>query len=143
MSFLRSVVAMQPKGKRFDLGLLFLRLAVGGMMISAHGWGKIANFSTKMATFSDPLGIGSTASLSLAVFAEVFCSIALIFGFATRLSAIPLLTTMLVAAMLVHTHDPWAKKEFALVYAMIFITLIFLGSGKYSLDYFLNRRLGS
>ena len=45
--------------KHLDGALLFLRLFIGGMMLS-HGWAKLASFSTLSATFPDPLGVGSS-----------------------------------------------------------------------------------
>ena len=59
--------------KHLDGALLFLRLFIGGMMLS-HGWTKLATFSVLSATFPDPLGVGSTLSLLLILFAEVGCS---------------------------------------------------------------------
>ena len=76
--------------KHLDGALLFLRLFIGGMMLS-HGWAKLASFSTLSATFPDPLGVGSTLSLLLILFAEVGCSCLLIFGLMTRLAALPLM----------------------------------------------------
>lgn len=119
---------------RVSAGLLVLRLASGGFMLVFHGWGKLMNFGTRLDTFGDPLGIGSPLSLTLTVFAEFFCSLGLIMGFKTRAAAVPLLITMLVVATVVHADDPWNKKEFALLYAIPFLTLIFTGGGKYSLD---------
>jgi putative oxidoreductase len=116
------------------LGLLILRLFTGGMMLYAHGWGKLMTFSDKSGKFPDPLGVGSAASLSLVVFAEVFCAAAIILGLFTRLAAIPLLVTMLVAAFVIHGADPFQKKEFALLYAAPFLAFIFTGAGAYSVD---------
>ena len=53
--------------KHLDGALLFLRLFIGGMILS-HGWTKLATFSVLSATFPDPLGVGSTLSLLLYVF---------------------------------------------------------------------------
>ena len=117
-----------------SLGILILRVCVGGMLLFGHGWGKLFGFAEKAGVFPDPLGVGSAMSLGLVVFAEFFCSIALILGFATRLAAFPLVINMLVAVLVIHSDDPWGKKEFALLYAVPFITLLFAGGGKYSLD---------
>jgi putative oxidoreductase len=123
-----------------SLGLLLLRLSVGGMMLVSHGWGKLINFWEKASVFPDPLGVGSMMSLSLAVFAEVFCSIAIIMGLATRFVAIPLIITMFIAVFIVHADDPWQKKEFALLYLVPFLTLIFTGAGRFSLDSVIKKR---
>lgn len=117
-----------------DLGLLILRVSIGSMMLFGHGLPKLLAFSEKAATFSDPLGVGSTASLVLAIVGEVVASALLIVGLGTRLAAVPLLITMLVAALLVHGDDPWARKEFALLYAVPALALIFTGPGRFALD---------
>ncbi|MBT7610088.1 MAG: DoxX family protein [Bacteriovoracaceae bacterium] len=117
-----------------DLGLLILRVSVGLTMLLGHGWPKLANFTAKSLTFSDPLGVGHQISLTLAVTTEFFCSLALIIGVATRWVSIPLLVTMLVALFLVHGADPWRNKELAAMYAICYAALMFTGGGKFSLD---------
>ena len=63
--------------------LLLLRVAVGILMMT-HGWGKLSNFSAISESFPDPIGVGSQMSLMLAVAAEFFGSILLIFGASFR-----------------------------------------------------------
>lgn len=138
---LKLIFDVNTGSRKIDIGLLVLRLGVGSFMLFGHGWGKLASFSEKADAWADPIGMGPTLSLSLAIFAEFFCSLGLITGIATRLAAIPLLTTMLVAAGIVHANDPWAKQEFALLYAWIFITLIFAGPGKFSVDAWISKKL--
>ncbi|MBK8553630.1 MAG: DoxX family protein [Ignavibacteria bacterium] len=124
-----------------DLTLLLMRIGVGALMLS-HGAGKFMKlFGDEPIKFSDPLGVGATASLALAVFAEVFCSIFLIFGFATRLAVVPLIITMLVAVLLIHTHDPFPKKELPLLYIIIYLALVTFGAGKYSVDNLIYKKL--
>lgn len=116
-----------------NIGLLILRVVPAVLMLVAHGWGKLAGFAERMDTFPDPIGLGSPVSLSLAIFAEVVCAALLILGIATRLASVPLLITMLVAAFVIHAEDPWAKQEFPLLYAVVFLVLIFTGGGSYGL----------
>lgn len=117
-----------------DLGLLFLRVSIGIFMAAGHGWGKMVNYGSMSSSFADPIGLGSALSLLLAVFAEVFCSIAVIIGLATRAAVIPLIITMLVAVFIVHANDPWMKQEFGLIYLIGYITLLLTGPGRYSVD---------
>ena len=124
------------------LGLLWLRLTAGGMMLVAHGWPKLMAIHELVERFPDPLGIGSATSAILAVGAEAGCSLLLICGLWTRWAAVPLIVTMLVAAFLVHGDDPWAKKEFALVYMVPFVTLALMGPGEWSVDAWRERRAG-
>ena len=106
--------------KHLDGALLFLRLFIGGMMLS-HGWAKLASFSTLSATFPDPLGVGSTLSLLLILFAEVGCSCLLIFGLMTRLAALPLMFGMLMAFFVIHGADPFAVRELPLLYLGVYV----------------------
>lgn len=124
-----------------DIGILLLRLGVGGLMLT-HGIPKLFMFfGSDPIEFVDPIGIGIEASLTLAVFAEVICSALIIIGLATKLAAIPLFTTMFVAFFIIHADDPFQRKELALFYLIIYVVLLFTGSGKYSLDhYFLKRK---
>ena len=82
------------------------------------------------------------AALGLVIFAEVFCAFGIIVGLFTRLAAIPLLVTMLVAVFHVHAADPFGKKELAALYAASCVTLVLAGAGQLSIDGLLARRFG-
>lgn len=116
------------------LGLLVLRFFTGGLMALQHGWPKLANFSAAAGSFPDPLGVGSTASLALVIFAEFFCALLVLAGLLTRLAAIPLIINMAVAAFVIHGSDPLDKKELALMYLIPFVTIFLCGPGKISFD---------
>src|SRR5699024_1360108 len=103
--------------KHLNLLLLVVRLAVGALMLT-HGLSKLTLlFGSGPIQFPDPIGLGVTTSLVLAVFTEVICSFLLIFGLGTRFAAIGLLITMLTAALIVHSNDPFARQELPLLYA--------------------------
>jgi putative oxidoreductase len=123
-----------------SFGLLLLRVIPGALLLAGHGWGKLTSFSENAASFPDPLGVGSTASLALTVFAEVICSALVVVGAATRLAAVPIVIMLIVAATIIHAEDPWQKKEFALLYAIPFLTLIFTGPGRISVDHWFATR---
>ncbi|GAA0891146.1 DoxX family protein [Fulvivirga kasyanovii] len=120
--------------------LLILRVSAASFMLT-HGYPKLMTLiEGGEIAFYDFLGLGMTASLALAVLAEFVCSILLILGLGTRLAALPLIITMLVAAFAVHADDPFGKKEFALLYLLIFATILVFGAGKYSVDRFLEKK---
>jgi putative oxidoreductase len=62
-------------------------------------------------------------------------------GFATRAASVPLVVRMRVAAFGIHSDDPWNKKEFALLYAIPFLTLALTGPGSFAVDAYLVPRL--
>ena len=88
----------------FNIAMLILRVTMGALMMS-HGYSKLTGFASRKADFYNFLGIGSTASLSLAVFAEFFCALFIIIGLFTRAFVIPLIIIMSVALFKVHNMD--------------------------------------
>ena len=128
--------------RSLDMGLLILRVATGGLML-VHGVQKVTGFSAMSEVFPDPLGVGSTTSLLLAIGAEVGCSLLLMAGLITRIALLPLINTMVVAAFLVHAEDPWKVKELAVLYLAIFVGLLATGPGQYSVDAWWRRRASS
>ena len=117
-----------------NLWLLILRVSIAGFMLT-HGYPKLTRlFEAGEIKFSDPIGLGPEISLVLTVFSEFICSILIGLGLFTRIATIPLIITMLVAAFIMHGADPFARKELALMYMLIYITLLVFGGGKYSVD---------
>lgn len=120
--------------REINAALLFLRVSIGIFMLT-HGTSKLITLlEGGPISFADPIGIGPVASLALVVFAEVFCSLLLIFGIATRFAVIPLLITMLVAVLIVHSADVFGVKEMALLYFIVYTTIAITGAGKFSVD---------
>jgi len=115
-----------------DIGLVLLRIGASVAMLT-HGYGKL-QMLIDGAEFGNPIGIGSTPSLFLAVIGEFVCPILIIFGFKTRWAAVATAITMAVAFLIVHAADAFQKKEKALLYLIIFVAIILLGPGKYSVD---------
>ncbi|WP_435577924.1 DoxX family protein [Gilvibacter sp.] len=118
--------------KNYQTGLLVLRVGMSALMLF-HGIPKLMNLFQGDMSFGDPLGIGSTLSFILTVFAEAICPILIILGLRTRLAAIPVIITMAVAAFIVHGNDPFANMEKALLYLVGFTAIALMGGGKYTI----------
>ncbi len=127
-------------GAAVSVARLIMRVGVGFMMAFGHGFGKLGRLGADPIKFADPYGFGQVPSLVLAVFAEFFCSLALALGLFTRAAVIPLLITMLTAALIVHGGDPFGRKELALLYIVPLIAILVAGPGRYSLDALFGRK---
>jgi putative oxidoreductase len=143
--------------RNLSIGLLILRIGIAGYLIT-HGWGKVQMIlAGQHEMFGDPVGLGSQLSLWLVAFAEFACAILVLIGAATRLAAIPVVIAMAVAAFVAHGSDPWtmqeaamrffsgaskswASKQPALMFAVVFLTLVFTGAGRYSVDALIARQ---
>lgn len=118
--------------------ILFARIIFGFLFLS-HGIAKLSFYSEAPETFPNPIGLGSTLSLWLVVFAEILCSLGFILGALFRLSLIPMIFTMCIAFFVIHASDPLATKELSLMYLTIFVLLYITGPGRYSIDGILKR----
>ncbi|MFH6603975.1 DoxX family protein [Maribacter algicola] len=117
-----------------DIGLALLRVGASAMLLT-HGIPKFQKLvGGGEIEFGDPIGIGPAPSLFLAVLGEFICPILIIIGFKTRWAAIPSAITMATAAFIVHKADPFGTKEKALLFLLMFIVILLLGPGRYSID---------
>ena len=137
MSFLKNLYSTRLVNA--DWVALILRIIGGGFMLT-HGCPKFQKLLSGNMEFSDPIGLGVGVSLFLTVFAEFFCGLLLLLGLGTRLSSIPLFITMFVAGFVVHGADPFARKEKALMYLLIYLAIFLMGGGKYSLDNLIKKK---
>ncbi|HYH16014.1 MAG TPA: DoxX family protein [Flavisolibacter sp.] len=137
---MKKIVFVDQTSNTIDLALLIARIGIAALMLT-HGLPKMAMlFSDDPIQFPPVMGMDAGLSLTLTVFAEVFCSILILVGAGTRLAAVPAIITMLVAATVIHAADPFAKKEMAFLFLLVYVVLLVAGSGKYSVDYLLHRR---
>ena len=117
-----------------NLGLAILRMGGAGLLLT-HGVPKLQRlFAEGPIEFADPLGIGAAPTLFLAVFSEFLCAILVLIGFKTRWASIPIVITMLVAGLIQHAGDPFGSKEKSFLFLLVFLTILLLGPGAYSVD---------
>ena len=134
---MKKIISVNNTSNVSDIALLIARIGVSALMLT-HGIPKLLMlFSGAPVQFPPVMGMSAQLSLSLTVFAEVLCSVFILTGFVTRIAVIPLAITMLVAILFIHSADPLSVKEPALQFLLVYLILLFAGSGKYSIDYLL------
>lgn len=137
---MKKILNVNNTSQATGIALLIARAGIAVLMLS-HGIPKLVTlFSGAPVQFPAVMGMSAELGLTLTVFAEVICSVFILAGFGTRLATVPLIVTMLVAALLIHAADPMKVKEPALQYLLVYLVLFFAGSGKYSIDYLLQRK---
>ncbi len=122
-----------------DIGLLILRVGIGIMFIG-HGLPKLIAGPEKWLILGgtmNALGVdfAPMAWGFMAAFSEFAGGILLVLGFCTRPACFFLLATMIVAtSMHISKGDTFLKYSHAMEAGILFLSLIFIGPGKYSLD---------
>lgn len=124
----------------YHIALFIVRATVSVFML-VHGLQKLNMLlSGGPVKFPDPLGVGITNSLTLAVFSEVLCSIFIFIGLATRIVVFPLIITMFIIVFVVHGMEGFEVRELPSLYLLVYLFLLVTGSGKFSVDHFISRR---
>ena len=135
MDSLKNIFGINQGAASVDVALLVLRVTIGILMLK-HGIPKVKKLlSPEPIHFFSTFGLSERNSLIAAAFVEVFFSSLLILGLGTQLTVIPLLFTMIIAAFHTLKSQPYDKKEVPILFLLIYITILFSGSGKFSLDY--------
>jgi putative oxidoreductase len=126
--------------KRTDLGLLVLRVGVGGMYAAVHGWPKLAGGTERWKKLGGALELFGITSLPTfwgfcAMAAEFGGGILLVLGLFTRPAAAAILVTMCVATTRhLHRGDGFGGASEAIELGIVMGALLLLGPGRYSLD---------
>lgn len=124
-----------------DFTLTLLRLYVGLSLAFAHGISKVPPSEGLIEHTGDlgfPIPLVFAWSASLAEFAG---ALLLAFGLFTRPAAFFVAATMFVAGFINHAGDPYGMAEKAIMYFAIAIAFLILGSGRYSLDNLIRKKL--
>ncbi|MNK76090.1 hypothetical protein D3C87_956510 [compost metagenome] len=119
--------------KNTDLGLLLLRISTGGLMLF-HGVSKLIHgisfLVDNMGAFGYAVYIG-----------EVLAPIAILLGFRTRIAAVLLAITCVVAVATAHAQEIFSISEhggYALELLMLYLfgalALFFTGAGKFAVS---------
>ena len=133
--YMKKILTLSFIPVNIDAALVLLRIWLGLGVFLRHGIEKITGFSKMTGHFPDPIGIGPTASLSFALVSDAICSILVILGLATRLSASIIIINLFVAfGFLFKFSIDKPHSELAFVYLGGFIVILLAGAGKYSLD---------
>jgi putative oxidoreductase len=126
-----------------DLALLVLRVLIGTSLFLRHGLEKLSDNSEMIKHFPDPLHVGTYASFAVSTLSDGICSILVIFGFATRWSALTIFANIFVAwAAVVHfqflAHGV-SPGEAIVLYLGGFLTVFVAGPGRFSLNSLLTK----
>lgn len=117
----------------FNIALLVLRAGMG-LLIIPYGYNKMIHFFERKEKFMNFLGMGSTVTLSLVIFTELFCGVLIVLGLFTRFAALALTILTAVIVFKVNKGDVFGKGEDAMLYFLGFFAVLLLGPGKFSVD---------
>ena len=140
----RSVLAALEGGN--SAALLLARLSVGLVFVST-GWGKIHNIP-KVTMFFESLHIPAPGFHAVFVgYTELVCGAALVIGLCSRLAAIPLAFSMVVAIATAKRTDLHGVFDLVgfdeFTYIVMLVVIVVFGPGKLAIDHLIAKKLGA
>ena len=108
--FLKKMTTTALEGKQVHVALLFFRIVVSLELIIVHG------------------------------FKNIGFPIFIILGLFTRLSILPILAVTLTGYFVLHAHDALLIKDVPFMYSVVFLFILIIGPGKYSIDAFIHKK---
>ena len=123
-----------------DTSYFALRFCTGIFMCYYHGWSKLLSDSSRWErlgnTLTQSIGLDvlSVPLGFMAAFSESIGALLIAFGLLTRPAAFLLGITMLVASTKKLSEAGIDGSELPLLYLILCIIILLVGSGKYSLD---------
>jgi putative oxidoreductase len=130
---MRKIMSTHYSAGAFNMAMLLHRL-VFGILMMANGYDKLINYNNMKNDFMNFLGMGSSISLLLVIFAEFFCALFITLGLFTRMTVIPLIICMAVALFKAHDMDILGDGSGATLYLGAYLVLLIVGPGKISVD---------
>jgi putative oxidoreductase len=132
--------------KLTDFTLLFLRTGIGLSYIFIHGWGKIFGGPERWTKVGSAVGYVGIDFLHpfwgiMAALAEFGGGLLILLGILYRPGLALVIITMFVAAIQhLAKGDGIFRAAYPMEMAVVLIAMFILGPGKYSLQYYLNKR---
>ena len=126
-----------------NIGVAVLRIFTGLSMAFAHGLGKIPP-SEGFVKGTGEMGFPAPELFAWAAALSEFAGgILLALGLMTRPASFFIGVTMLVAAFIRHSADPFGRKEKAFLFLAVAVCFALIGAGKYGVDAWVRKRSGA
>ena len=129
-----------PSCNQFNITMLLFRICVAMEMIVAHGFKKLGIGVAAAEHVPNPLHLPEMFNTAFAISANIFFPFFVLIGFCTRLSTLPTLCVTLTGYFVVHWNDSLLEKDTPFIYSIIFLLILALGPGKYSIDSYIYKK---
>lgn len=128
-----------PGGKLTDTALLVFRVLLSVELIVAHGLKKLGIGVSEAEQVPNPLHLPEAFNSLFADAANLVFPVFVILGFSTRIAVLPILAVTLTGYFILHWNDALLVKDTPFMYSLCYLLLLFMGSGKYSVDNYLRK----
>lgn len=138
-----SITKVFPSSRQFNLSLLVFRIAVSVELMAVHGLKKLGVGVATAEQVPNPLHLPANLNYYFATTANLVFPVFVILGFFTRVAVLPILAVTLTGYFVLHWHDPMLEKDVPFMYSIVYLLILLMGPGKYSVDSFIHKKTRS
>lgn len=123
-----------PPCGAFNWAMLLFRTLVSLEIMVVHGFKKLGIGVAEAEHIPNPVHLPEVVNSTFAISANLFFPFLVLIGFCTRLAALPTLAVTLTGYFILHWNDTLLEKDTPYMYSVVFLLILVLGPGKYSID---------
>jgi putative oxidoreductase len=129
-----------PSCDVFNWAMLLFRIIVSLELIVVHGFKKIGIGVSVAEQIPNPLHLAETINSVFAISANIFFPFFVLIGFCTRAATLPTLAVTITGYFVLHWNDAALVRDTPFMYSIVFLLILVLGPGKYSIDNYIYKK---
>jgi putative oxidoreductase len=129
-----------PSCEVFNWTMLLFRIIVSLELMMVHGFKKIGIGVSAAEQIPNPLHLPETINNVFAISANILFPFFVIIGFCTRVSTLPTLAVTLTGYFILHWNDAALVRDTPFMYSIVFLLILIIGPGKYSIDNYIYKK---
>lgn len=129
-----------PSCEAFNWTMFFFRIVVSLELIVVHGFKKIGVGVKEAEHIPNPLHLPEMINNVFAISANIFFPFLVLIGFCTRAATLPILSVTLTGYFVLHWNDAALIRDTPFMYSIVFLLILIIGPGKYSIDNYIYKK---
>ena len=138
---LQCITNVFPAASTLHVSALVFRVLLSMELMYAHGLKKLGVGLAEAEKIPNPLHLPGAFNNLFADAANLVFPLFVIVGLLTRLAILPILAVTLTGYFVLHFHDAPLIKDAPFMYSLSYLLLLVSGPGKYSLDYYITKKI--
>jgi putative oxidoreductase len=142
-SFFKRSIYPFPSCATFNWTMFLFRIFVSLELIVVHGFKKLGIGVSAAEQIPNPLHLPETINTLFAISANIFFPFFVIIGFCTRVATLPILAVTLTGYFVLHWNDAALIRDTPFMYSIVYLLILIIGPGKYSIDNYIYKKYQS
>ncbi|KAA6438518.1 DoxX family protein [Dyadobacter flavalbus] len=141
MEIIKSILYSDAGSTVNNLALMVFRILLSIELFRVHGMKKFRVQNGQKEHVPNPLHLPDKLNGLVAAFSDTVVPFLVILGSGTRFAVLPTIGVTAIGYFVVHRNDSAEVRDVPYMYTLCFLFLLAIGSGTYSVDYYILKYL--